>query len=430
MILVIRINERSAKIEGWYRTDGSFARITRMQNAALESMKRRIGFGDSDTVLIARLAPCAETIVPRVVHRFYDQILADPSAVAIFTGGEEQLARQRVVLGTWLSRVLTGRFGAEHFEASLRIGEAHVRAGLGQHHMLLGMQLIWRELDTIIQELKLDDGAKIASALHKLLMLDLTTMLESYKECYAQKVRSNERIAVEEKLTRAEHLAEIGQLAASLAHEIKNPLAGISGAIQIMRDSMGEDDPHRPIALEIMEQIKRLDATVKDLLQYARPIPPRFGRVNLDETVSHVLSVVSLEPAIRGIRLYGPTSADDHCVGGDEGQLQQLIMNLIINAAHASKDGSEVSVTLTRRDGTVRLVVEDEGGGMTPEVVAQAFDAFFTTKAKGTGLGLSICRRIVESHGGRMELDSEPGRGTCVIVDLPAAEPPGGIDAS
>ncbi len=402
-----------------------------MQNVTLESMKSRVDFTDRDAALIARLAPYVGTLVPRVVDRFYDQLLSDPESAAIFTGGEAQLARQRVLLSTWLSRVLVGRFEMEHFESSLHIGEAHARAGLDQHFMVLGIQIIWAELAPLIQALPLDDSEAIASAIHKLLMLDLATMLESYKEGYSDEVRSMERIAVEEKLTRAEHLAKIGQLAASLAHEIKNPLAGISGAIQIMRDSMSVDDPHRPIAKEIMEQIKRLDATVKDLLQYARPIPPRFGRVDLDEIVSHVLNALSLEPALRGVQLKGPSRAKDHTVQGDDGQLQQLTMNLIINAAHASKHKGTVRVMLTKRTDTVRLVVEDEGAGMTPEVAAQAFDAFFTTKAKGTGLGLSICRRIVEAHGGRIELDSEPGRGTCVIVDLPAeSDAVGGANAS
>ena len=106
-------------------------------------------------------------------------------------------------------------------------------------------------------------------------MLDLAVMLESYQESYAEQVRRSERSAVEEKLTRAEHLAEIGQLAASLAHEIKNPLAGISGAIQVFRDTMPHNNPHRPILTEILGQINRLDATVKDLLLYARPLPPK-----------------------------------------------------------------------------------------------------------------------------------------------------------
>jgi len=382
-------------------------------------MKRQVGLSDADGAAMRQLAPHIDTLVPRLVGRFYDQILSDPDAAAVFTGGEAQLSRQREVLGAWIRRVLEGQFREEDYEASLRIGEAHVRVGLAQHYMVVGVELIWQELRRALAELDLVDARAVEVASHRLLMLELATMLESYKEYYAADVRSKERSAVEEKLTRAEHLAEIGQLAASLAHEIKNPLAGISGAIQIMREAMDQDDPHRPIATEILGQVKRLDATVKDLLQYARPLPPRLRRVDLDAVVTRVLSVLREEPALRRVRIQCSDPSDDHAIRGDEGQLEQLLMNLIINAAHASDDDGSIDVALEQANGLMRLIVQDYGEGMTKETRAQAFDAFFTTKAKGTGLGLSICRRIVEAHGGGMELDSEPGRGTRVVVTLP-----------
>jgi len=390
-----------------------------MQERIVRAMKRQVGFTEADSAAMRRLAPHADTLVPRLVGRFYEQILADPDAAAVFTEGEPQLARQREVLGAWVRRVLEGKFEVDQYESSFRIGETHVRVGLAQHYMMVGVELIWNELRAALRELGLEDIEAIEAASHKLLMLELATMLESYKEFYSAEVRFKERSAVEEKLTRAEHLAEIGQLAASLAHEIKNPLAGISGAIQIMREAMDSDDPHRPIASEILGQVKRLDATVKDLLQYARPLPPRLRRVNLDTVVTRVLSVLREEPALRRVRIQCSNPSDDHAVRGDEAQLEQLLMNLIINAAHASEDDGSIDVSLTQRNGVMHLIVQDYGEGMTEETRAQAFDAFFTTKAKGTGLGLSICRRIVEAHGGDMELDSELGRGTRVVVSLP-----------
>lgn len=390
-----------------------------MKNRAVEAMKRQIGFTEADTAAMRKLAPHADALVPRLVGRFYEQILADPDTAAVFTGGEPQLARQRKVLGEWVRRVLKGEFEVEHYEASFRIGEAHVRVGLAQYYMVVGVELIWHELRLALRELGLENVEAVEAASHKLLMLELATMLESYKEFYAAEVRSKERSAVEEKLTRAEHLAEIGQLAASLAHEIKNPLAGISGAIQVMREAMDSDDPHRPIASEILGQVNRLDATVKDLLQYARPVPPRLRHVELDAVVTRVLSVLREEPALRRVRIQCSDPSDDHTLRGDGAQLEQLLMNLIINAAHASEDDGLIDVSLKQKDGVLHLTVEDYGEGMTEETRAQAFDAFFTTKAKGTGLGLSICRRIVEAHGGRMELHSELGRGTRVVVNLP-----------
>jgi len=382
-------------------------------------MKRQIGFTQADTDAMRRLAPYADSLVPRLVDRFYEQILGDPDMAAVFTGGEPQLARQRLVLQAWVNRLVDGMFDAEHYDSAFRIGEAHVRVGLAQYYMVVGIELIWHEFRLALRDLGVESVEDVEGAAHKLLMLELATMLESYKEFYSAEVRFNERSAVEEKLTRAEHLAEIGQLAASLAHEIKNPLAGISGAIQIMREAMGADDPHRPIAGEILGQVKRLDATVKDLLQYARPVPPRLRKVDLDTVVTRVLGVLREEPALRRVRIRCSEPSGDHSVRGDDLQLEQLLMNLIINAAHASKDDDAIDVSMTQQNGIMHLIVQDYGEGMTDETRAQAFDPFFTTKAKGTGLGLSICRRIVEAHGGRIELDSEPGRGTRVVVHLP-----------
>lgn len=392
-----------------------------MPHRAVQLIKQQIGFSDVETEAIRTVSQYSEKLTPRMVARFYDELLRNPEAAAIFTGGEEQLARQREVLSAWLKRTFRGDFGLEEYEASLRIGKSHVRVGLPQHYMVSGMQLIWGEFEAAMREFNPAALEVAGPAYHKLLMLELAAMLESYKETYSAEVRSKERIAVEEKLTRAEHLAEIGQLAASLAHEIKNPLAGISGAIQIMRETMEDGDPHRPIAGAILAQIKRLDATVKDLLQYARPIPPQVRPVDLDEIVTRVLSVLREEPAVRNVEIVRADPSPDHVVRGDDGQLEQLLMNLIINAAHASEPGGRVEVSLSPEDDMMRLVIEDRGEGMSSDVCAQAFDPFFTTKAKGTGLGLSICRRIVEAHGGQIQLDSAVGRGTRVVIDLPLA---------
>jgi len=427
---LVRLREGGRPQTGTVSNCAQIARMTPMQKRTVQAIKRQVDFTEADSAVMRKLAPHADILVPRLVGRFYEQILADPDAAAVFTGGEPQLARQRDVLGTWIRRVLEGTFEIEQYTSSFRIGEAHVRVGLAQHYMVVGVELIWREFRSAVRELGLKDVDAIETALHKMLMLELATMLESYKESYAAEVRSKERSAVEEKLTRAEHLAEIGQLAASLAHEIKNPLAGISGAIQIMREAMEPDDPHRPIAYEILGQVKRLDATVKDLLQYARPLPPRLRRVNLDTVVTRVLSVLREEPALRRVRIRCSTPSDDHAVRGDEAQLEQLLMNLIINAAHASEDDGSIDVSLTRQSDVMHLIVQDYGEGMTEETRAQAFDAFFTTKAKGTGLGLSICRRIVEAHGGEMELDSELGRGTRVVVSLPLTGESQGVQNS
>jgi hypothetical protein len=182
---------------------------------------------------------------------------------------------------------------------------------------------------------------------------------------------------------------------------------------------MAPDDHHQPIISEILGQIDRLDATVKDLLTYARPSAPRRTELSLATVVNRVLKVLGGEPELQRVRVESARFPKDAEVYADDRQIEQLIINLILNAAQASEDGGAIELALAKNHKHVRLTVRDRGRGMTADVREQAFEPFFTTKAKGTGLGLSICRRIVEAHGGRIELESEIDNGTTVTVELP-----------
>lgn len=392
-----------------------------MDPTAFKQLQRYVGFSEADAENIRALACDARPVIPEVVEQFYRHILEDPEARRVFIGGNEQIDRQRKVLHRWLEEIFEGNYGPHYVAKRTEIGHAHVRVGLPQHYMITAMEIVWRALYSgLMRESNDANRPRQLSSLHALLMLDLAIILASYQESHTEQVRRRERSAVEEKLTRAEHLAEIGQLAASLAHEIKNPLAGISGAIQIIQDAMTKDDPHRPIISEVIGQIHRLDATVKDLLLYARPIPPRASSFPLANAVARVLSVLREEPAMLRVQIEfdpGPAGATLHA---DEAQIEHLLMNLILNAAQASAAGETVRTRIEENgDDLLRFVVEDDGVGMPPEILDRAFEAFFTTKAKGTGLGLSICRKIVDAHNGRIRLDSRRDRGTTVTVDLP-----------
>lgn len=390
----------------------------------MQEMKQLVRFDEQDEKVIRSLAARLCPSLPQVVERFYERLLANPQARAVFTGGEEQMARQRTLLAGWLNSLFAGSYDTAYFDSLVRIGVAHVRSSVPQQFMITGMEIIRQELIECARRGKERLIPKQLASLEKLLALNLTMMLESYKENYESLVRKDERSAVEEKLTRAEHLAEIGQLAASLAHEIKNPLAGISGAIQIIRESLGGEDPHRPILTEVLGQIRRLDATVKDLLQYARPIPPRLKRCTVGDVIKRVTGVLREEPALQNVQIEHVGLADGTIVMADENQIEQLLLNLIINAAHASREGDRIVVEANPNEEYVDLIVRDFGAGMSQEVRNHAFEPFFTTKSKGTGLGLSICRRIVEAHGGTMNLESESGHGTTVSIRLPRGRTP------
>jgi signal transduction histidine kinase len=233
-------------------------------------------------------------------------------------------------------------------------------------------------------------------------------------------MQETELAQYEQRLSESEHLASIGQLAASLAHEIKNPLAGISGAIQILGAGLGEDHEHKEIITEALHQIDRLDAAVKDLLVYARPKPPMATRQSLNTIVERVLILLREEPSFRDVRLHCEGLEVDRQVIVDEAQMQQVLTNLLLNAAQACEEGGDVTLRIRPLQSKVRIIIEDTGTGMPTEVLARTFEPFFTTKSKGTGLGLPICRRIMEAHSGTIDIQSVIARGTRVTVEIPS----------
>lgn len=382
------------------------------------AMKSYIGFTQSDAANLRALARPLADRLPVVADKFYEQIRADERALAMFPGGEAQIARQRVELAAWLASLFQGTYGAAHFERGVRVGRMHVEVSLPQHYMVTGMEIIRRELEVAIRAaVDADADAKVAS-MNKLLAIELGTMLEAYKSNYARRIQHREREAVEERLTRAEHMAHLGQLAASLAHAIKNPLAGISGAIQIIRGTLPPASPHRRVIDEMLAQIDRLDATVKDLLVYSRPRAPARVSIDLNELIARVLNVLREEPTLRRIRVRHIRESDIPLIQADERQMEQVVMNLLLNAADASSEGDKVTITTARNDG-ITMTIADEGLGMTPEVLERAFEPFHTTKTKGTGLGLCISKQIVDAHGGNIRVTSAPRKGTTVVVELP-----------
>lgn len=384
----------------------------------IDELMSYVRFSKDDARHLASLAGPLGPGLPEVVQRFYDEILKHRDARRVFTGGQAQLDRLRGHFLNWLKTLFSGTYDEAYFRQRESIGHVHVRVGLPQHYMPAAMEVVWQELQRLIRAASFPDVEKKLSALHKLLALETAVMLESYKERYTDQVRDVERKVLHERLSRAEHLAEIGQLAASLAHEIKNPLAGISGAIQVIRDSTAGDNPHRPILEEILRQITRLDRTVKDLLDYARPTKPQIRVCEISTIAQRVARLLGRETAFTRIRLEVVCDGAPS-IEADEQQIAQLMMNLLLNAAHASPDGGRVRIRAVGESDEVLISVEDEGHGMDEDVCRRAFEPFFTTKARGTGLGLSICQRIVESLRGTIEISSERNRGTTVTIRMP-----------
>jgi len=227
-----------------------------------------------------------------------------------------------------------------------------------------------------------------------------------------------DRKEVEEKLVRQEALARLGSMAAVVAHEVKNPLAGIGGAIQVLRDRLPQAAADREILSEILERLKGLNALVQDLLEFARPRAPRFAPVALLPTLRETAALLVRDPAFSGLDVM--IEGVDVTVDGDADFLRDVFHNLLLNGAQATGGKGPLGVRVECGPDRCCVEIRDKGPGIPPELAEKVFEPFFTTKHRGTGLGLSIARRLVEAHGGSLCLSTPPGGGTTAVVELPA----------
>ena len=222
---------------------------------------------------------------------------------------------------------------------------------------------------------------------------------------------------LQQDLINTQSLAAVGELAATVAHEIKNPLAGISGAIQVFADGMPAKDSRREIIGEILDQIRRLDNTVRDLLSFARPATPSPQEVDLEETLRRAWAILSRQPGGERIR-FAIEGADGLRAVLDAPLMHQVWINLFQNAVEAMPRGGELRVRVSR-GGPLRVEVRDSGVGIDPSGLPRIFRPFYSTKTRGTGLGLAITQKIVEAHGGQIRVESDPGKGTSFFVEIP-----------
>lgn len=232
-----------------------------------------------------------------------------------------------------------------------------------------------------------------------------------------------------QQMERADRLAAVGEMSTGIAHEIKNPLACISGAISVLADDYEESDPRREIVSKVLEQINRLDKTASDLLAFGKPGKPEFTFVDSNELLKKTLFFVAQHPEARNVERVLELTRDLPPVWIDIKQIQQVFFNIIINAIQAMPDGGLLTLTTDRvkRDDNdiVRVSIHDTGKGIAPEALSKIFVPFFTTKTQGTGLGLPICRQLVEHNNGMIEVESLLNEGTTFSILLPAASLPG-----
>jgi signal transduction histidine kinase len=220
-------------------------------------------------------------------------------------------------------------------------------------------------------------------------------------------------------MSRAEHFATLGEMATGLAHEIRNPLAGIAGVIEIISRDLPATSPARAVVKDVRQEINRINHIVTNLLHTARPHPPKVGKSDLNITVEHAVMLGRQQGLSKGIEIKLRKDPSLPEIEHDSDQIHQVLLNLLLNAIQAIDGTGTIGVTVERQDSTAVIEVRDTGRGIPKENLPNIFRPFFTTKGDGTGLGLSLAGRIVEDHQGRIDVTSVVGEGTTFSVVLP-----------
>ena len=227
------------------------------------------------------------------------------------------------------------------------------------------------------------------------------------------------RVQMEEQLRERAALAKLGEMAAVIAHEVRNPLAGIRGAVQMIATQLPPESRNTAMMQEIVGRIDSLNEMMKDLLLFARPPQPRPTPTEIVPLVQMTAHLLTLDPALRGVHVEVAGSAP--VIPADPEMLKVVFQNLIVNGAHAMGGQGRIRVEVTTVDRSCVIAFTDHGPGIPREVRDKIFTPFFTTKSRGSGLGLPTAKRLIEAQNGQISIECPPAGGTTVTVKLPAA---------
>ena len=218
---------------------------------------------------------------------------------------------------------------------------------------------------------------------------------------------------------RSDRLAAVGQLAAGLAHEIRHPLASIEGAVNVLANPDSPDELQTEFRGIIKKECRRLGGLLTELLDFARPREPRFGRLDVAASVEDAVRLARSSLATSNISIETSLTEKLPAVECDEEQIKQVLLNLLMNAVQAMPDGGRVVVSASREGCSLALIVADDGPGIPEEMRTRIFDPFFTTRESGTGLGLAVVQQIVSQHGGQIEVEQNGAQGARFVVRIP-----------
>jgi signal transduction histidine kinase len=230
---------------------------------------------------------------------------------------------------------------------------------------------------------------------------------------------------MQEEILRIDRLAYLGEFSSTLAHEIRNPLAGIKTTAQALSEELGQDASKREYIDRIIKEIDRLNDLLRTFFSFAKPRQLDLTPCQIGDIVREVKGLLIKEAEKKRVTINEVYADDLPPVSLDINQMQQVFMNLFLNALDAMPIGGQLTVAADRRDSQeewIQVKIKDSGHGIAPEHLTKIFDPFFTTKSKGLGLGLAITNKIMEGHGGTIAVESAPGKGSTFILSLPVVD--------
>jgi two-component system sensor kinase FixL len=321
----------------------------------------------------------------------------NPAAVRLFGHPESD------VIGRNVSMLMPSPYREEHdgyLARYLATGEARI-IGIGREVTGLHRDGTRFPVHLSVGEMRLGGEPKFTGILHDL----------------------RARVQLEGQLREQAALVRLGEMAAVIAHEVKNPLAGIRGAVQVIGSRLPQDSREVQVIGEIVGRIDALNGLIQDLLLFARPPQPRPSPTSIPALVATTVELLRSDQDLQGIQVSIDGSAPP--VVADAELLKNVFLNVLINGAQAMQGRGKIRVTVTSSDGFGEVAFADEGPGIPSDIREKIFTPFFTTKSRGTGLGLPTARRFIEAHGGTIAVECPPDGGTVVTVRLPlvAAEP-------
>ena len=231
--------------------------------------------------------------------------------------------------------------------------------------------------------------------------------------------RTQEKLRLEEALSRSKHMSSLGEMVSGISHEIRNPLGIIRSSAELLKKKVASFDPSNTIPDIIVEESSRLNNIITDFLNFAKPKMPGFAKCHVEEILGKNIKYLSSQTESQGYIIKKHHDDNLPAIMADFDMLYQAFLNLLINAIQAMQNGGTIYVKISSTGDAVTILIEDEGEGISDNLTEKIWDPFFTTKEKGTGLGLVIVKNIIEAHEGSIELENRSAGGVRAKVTLP-----------